>query len=794
MMDYALPSGVINTDNAYFYADSTLSFGPMVKEISDQTLVILDYSHLDLPNVVNGYEFILDTTSNPALVVSYPHLTQQGNILTFLLSGGIVGQQYKLTIKTVLGSTARNDVLTVNIPSSSGDCVVINPVPQIYSQIALGDPTQGYVNTAVRFFWGITPPVNPNVMDQWYTPDIQTLYEWITDGTRYYWSVVMGEGPPGPTGPQGPGIAEAPVDNQYYARRNADWQVSGSSVFENIAAIQAANIPSMINSIVSLSYAEPGDLRGFVMYFSRSVSASPGGEQSADGAFWTLTNNTLIPQMFGAPAVGTSGFDDYPAIAIALSLCLLTGATLHFPKGSYYSSQTINITNTQRLTGDGLGIYLVQTCVIQFPMGVTGISVTFGPPFPGGVYGGLIEGLDIIGTIDPTGGSSNAHGITANVAVTLHRVNCGFFGGNGFNLLGFNIPPTKPGSVDLSRLDECNTWNNQQNGFYMTGQDANVITCIKCSAGSNGWYGFWDDSFLGCNFISCHAASNGNGGGITGELGCVVYFGGIVYGVVPVYEQLTYPLPSTTTPGTDKTVWYPISNTTNADNWVSGGKYTPGGPYCNTNLNAKSVWLGCYAETTAYMFYIGSTTPVVFCGSLTCAVIGPLYTVQGSTLSNGITTLWGPPAGVAGDFSISTTFGSSDPSGAQTIWGVQSYNPTTGYNNWYAAIAPTTGDFTISHGYGLPQLYSVELTGKSTIHQFGSSAPQPYVLTAPLIGIDETIILHTANAPPTTGVAGKGWIVFNSNPTPGGFAGWICTTAGINGSTAVWKTFGVISP
>jgi hypothetical protein len=32
----------------------------------------------------------------------------------------------------------------------------------------------------------------------------------------------------------------------------------------------------------------------------------------------------------------------------------------------------------------------------------------------------------------------------------------------------------------------------------------------------------------------------------------------------------------------------------------------------------------------------------------------------------------------------------------------------------------------------------------------------------------------------------------NTNPAPGGKAGWICTTAGTAGSTAVFKAFGAI--
>lgn len=43
---------------------------------------------------------------------------------------------------------------------------------------------------------------------------------------------------------------------------------------------------------------------------------------------------------------------------------------------------------------------------------------------------------------------------------------------------------------------------------------------------------------------------------------------------------------------------------------------------------------------------------------------------------------------------------------------------------------------------------------------------------------------------PTSGSYQKGDIVWNSNPVPGGFVGWICTTSGTPGQ---WKTFGPVS-
>lgn len=52
------------------------------------------------------------------------------------------------------------------------------------------------------------------------------------------------------------------------------------------------------------------------------------------------------------------------------------------------------------------------------------------------------------------------------------------------------------------------------------------------------------------------------------------------------------------------------------------------------------------------------------------------------------------------------------------------------------------------------------------------------------------IQISTGTAAPTTGYWNLGDIVFNSNPTSGGYVGFVCITAGTPGT---WKTFGAIS-
>ena len=209
-MGYALPSGVINTDSVYFYADATATFGPLVKQLQDQTLVVLDYTLAAIS--INSFDFAVDVSSNPKLVIGYPQIDPTGFVLTFLLSGGIPSQQYNISVLINSGGDTDAYILTVNIPSS-GDCAceTINPVPALYTQLPLG--SQGYVNSATRYFWGSAPPINPNVMDQWFNASTQTLYERASDGTNFFWQTIAS--------PQL--VMDAPSSGLIYGRYNGFW-------------------------------------------------------------------------------------------------------------------------------------------------------------------------------------------------------------------------------------------------------------------------------------------------------------------------------------------------------------------------------------------------------------------------------------------------------------------------------------------------------------------------------------------------------------------------------------------
>jgi hypothetical protein len=211
--NYLVPAGTINNRTAYFYADASKQFGPIVKKVSDQILVILDFTTILAGHVINKFNFISDVESNPPLFLTDPVLNATGTVLSFLISGGIDGQQYNVTVATeTVGSLiTRDDILTINMPSKSACDTSIPPMNTLL-------PGSTFVNTSMRYFWGPNPPTGQRIMDEWFNTNSNILYEWVTDGVNYFWEEIGIS-----TSTVVSYISDAPQDNTLYSRRNGNW-------------------------------------------------------------------------------------------------------------------------------------------------------------------------------------------------------------------------------------------------------------------------------------------------------------------------------------------------------------------------------------------------------------------------------------------------------------------------------------------------------------------------------------------------------------------------------------------
>jgi hypothetical protein len=406
--------------------------------------------------------------------------------------------------------------------------------------------------------------------------------------------------------------------------------------------------------------------------------------------------------------------------------------------------------------------------------------------------GTIIDGLKIEGVLgsDPT-----AHGIRLRANATIRNTAVHRFSGDGIRIAAavsfLAADYDLYGNANLWRLEYVTCNQNGMNGLYVEGSDANGGVCTLCNFTLNGRNGLHDRSFLGNTYVGCHTAANGYGqsGNNSGKTSIVVW-NAVTSG--QRYEAGWNATPAqlvATAPGTNEAIWKTRRGDTGgvAGGYVlwqaaqTEGTYFPACGYRCENDNARTLLLGCYSESdqsgNAYdgnhIGVIGGIQEYVSKGKLTRIEDGAGF--YGSQFQ----------ADYIGDTDAYARIGGSSflmlkgtPTGASFFNIAARNNNIRGdYGNSDAAV-------------------SFWITGDTTANQFGTSAPVKYLLVAPQIGIgdgsanpDSARRHQTRTAAPTTGAWARGDVVWNRSPSAGGFAGWICVTAGTPGT---WKSFGAI--
>ena len=205
---------------------------------------------------------------------------------------------------------------------------------------------------------------------------------------------------------------------------------------------------------------------------------------------------------------GTSNFDCWAALNAALAsrnFPFSRSPSVYFPSGKYLFSKTIELHEAVRLYGDGSGQAGFGSALLQFPAGVTGIVVDHATTGMG-ADSSIIEGLTLIGTLGPTGNTTNTagHGISLHARAVLRDLSISLFSGNGINIVA-----THPiANANCFRIESCVVFSNGQNGIFVQGVDANAGLITGVSATSNRGWGIYDDSGLGNTYVGCHTATN----------------------------------------------------------------------------------------------------------------------------------------------------------------------------------------------------------------------------------------------------------------------------------------------
>lgn len=341
---------------------------------------------------------------------------------------------------------------------------------------------------------------------------------------------------------------------------------------------------------------------------AQGIYVAPASDPTGASGAWVRKFTTAIdPKWFGLSSTNSAAAN--AAAWVAMAGCLASRAIASFTtrsleairftdEGPYnFGANTIDLLEGTfdiegaTMPSDGKGTLL------QFS-GASGIRVqrynTSGASGTRtaayGADGSGIRKLRIAGGYVAT--EAEFHGLHLRAFAEVE--DCWFYGFEGDG--GF-VDGSGTSLADLGRFKNCHAVSNRR-GFYTDGGDANVCSFDGCDSRANRTWGFFDSSFLGNIYVACHAAANGWDGAIGSNPTACTYSGNRYYVKIGQAAWCKANAPSGTT--ADNTGWGYIS---------AGGVYNgivawvvnttdfrEGGSFKTDDANARSVFVGCYAE------------------------------------------------------------------------------------------------------------------------------------------------------------------------------------------------------
>jgi hypothetical protein len=193
---YKIPGAQANPNS--FVADNTLILGTVDKPLDAHVQVSVDYSQVVPAITLQGYSFKVKPGGEPQLWIDESALGSPATSLMFIVSGGISGRAYEITINTKLvDGEIRSDTLNVNVLGDNCGCSLVSPSP-ISNGVVSGDGSI-IVNQAPRFFISGTPPVGANVLDRWYDTATGNIWDYVSSGLSSFWALSDSSGGGGGT-------------------------------------------------------------------------------------------------------------------------------------------------------------------------------------------------------------------------------------------------------------------------------------------------------------------------------------------------------------------------------------------------------------------------------------------------------------------------------------------------------------------------------------------------------------------------------------------------------------------
>jgi hypothetical protein len=548
-----------------------------------------------------------------------------------------------------------------------------------------------------------------------------------------------------------------------------------SGVTKKVTASQLSAFISSGAPYVTLEqYGGAGDAKFNSSY---NLTNTPTDNLPALNAILALGANPPIPQ--GATKV-------VPTIVLS-------------PTGAYYFSALPDIHYKITILGSASSIvtsFPVGSSIL-FPKATGGLifeqsdmSGRTGGPNSGDLgtsTGSIVDGVNFVGI--GASSSTTAYGLQMRTAVSATNVNFFNISGDCVYIVGYSNgtqPYGEPNGFDLDAVaHDCG-----QNGLEIGGSDANAAHDIKFASHQTGGAGVVNYSYFANRFEL---------GDITGYGTHGVFNNGVNYALHNPNSG------GTTTPGTDRTVWWPVGPASAASStfpqWVLNGTYTLQVPIYDSG--AGSVYVAPYIETRSIGAYIAP--PSMLLNGTADNAAGSAVQVATYGIESGGAVA--SPSGMGGARYLQSTadFGYPKIGGSS---GMYAYALTGGLDNTDGQVISFSernsrvgGDFSWKDKWNSSGDKVLQYGGNKEIRwqsgvNFGIGATSIPALAGRfspvfnMMGLPGFLLggssgygsphrlFQILNTAPTTGQFAQGEHIFNYAPTTGGIDGWVATTTG----------------
>ena len=368
---------------------------------------------------------------------------------------------------------------------------------------------------------------------------------------------------------------------------------------EEITMVQVNSVADIINCTKASTVLHVKDhLRGGTFDLYTGSEQIDNGMVFVDalGRKWKrrTTNNNINIQWYGAISTTNGRNNDaYTAIIAARDYIYdHDGLTLFIPvtqdgTREYFVSKKLSFLKNINISGDASHSGNPLS-ILRFPSNVSAIEVLAITP---NVNFSSIKNLTLFST-RPLTPDTLKHGIILNGVMNMENVLVRYFSGDGIHVDACAFGKGDAfGNSDRSKFTNVEADYNYKNGFYFDGCDANIMLITNCSAQANIRWGFSDNGFLGNHYINCHTAVNGDS--------AIVTYGNIKYAAISLnYARgLRSSINLNKQPDINPLFWAVIAKGSQIyPKWTPGKRYYSGGAYLSTDINALTIYDGCYSE------------------------------------------------------------------------------------------------------------------------------------------------------------------------------------------------------